>query len=303
MANPPLDRLRLYAAAAAALVLAACSAQPAQPTAPPAPSAVFPYAVQDSRGNEVVFDSPPDRIIAFDSAAVEILFAIGEGHRVVGTHDFVTYPPEAAGVARIGDAFNFSIEKAVALKPDLVFVFFDSPIEDLERAGLKVLYVESLKDEFIQIADNIRTWGRITGAASAAEEVASRFQERVEAIEKKMENRGRGPSALQDVGGFWAPGQDTLMGEVFDLLKLRNIAHDVEGYAQISPEVIVERDPAVIIAADPASITGNPAFRDVTAVTDGAVFKLSSDALSIAGPRFIDGVEELAALIYPNLFE
>ena len=40
------------------------------------------------------------------------------------------------------------IEAIVALEPDLVYVFYDRFNADLERAGLKVLYVKSLSHGF-----------------------------------------------------------------------------------------------------------------------------------------------------------
>lgn len=264
---------------------------------------LFPYSVVDSNGREILFNAPPERVIVFDSAALETLFAIGEGHRVVGTHDFVTYPPQARDVVKVGDSSNLNLEQTVALKPDLVFVFFNRYVEDLERMGLRVLYIKTLNNDFTKVADLIRMWGRITGAVYAAEEVASDFEERINAVERTAQGREYGPLVFLEVGELWSPGPDTLIGEVFDLLKLRNIASDVTGYAQISPEVIVERDPAVIISAYPDSIIGNQAFHGVKAVRDGKVYQLSTDALSIAGPRFVTGIEELAGLVYPDLFD
>ena len=265
--------------------------------------AVFPVTVLAGDGREITFDQPPERIVAFDSAVVEILFAIGEGDRIVGTHQYVSYPPEVADIARVGDAFNMDIEATVALEPDLVFVFFDRFVQDLERAGLKVLYIPSLTDDFEKIAEHIRTWGRIVGNPDEAEKVAMDFESRVMAIREIMEPVGVGPTVLQDVGGFWTPGQGTMMQEVFDLLKLENVAYEIEGYAQISPEVIVEQDPTIIFTSDPESFTDEPAFESVRAVRHGSLLTLSSDALSVQGPRFIQGVEEMARLVYPGIFE
>ena len=265
--------------------------------------AVFPVTVQSGDGREITFDSPPERIVAFDSAVLEILFAIGEGDRIVGTHQYVSYPPEASDIARVGDAFNMDIEATVALEPDLVFVFFDRFVQDLERAGLKVLYLPTLSDGFEKIADSIRLWGRVVGNPGSAEDVAADFEARVAAIRATMEPIGAGPTVFQDVGGFWAPGQGTMMQEVFDLLKLENVAHDIEGYAQISPEVIVERDPTVIFTSNQASFADEPAFESVRAVRHGSLLTLSSDALSVQGPRFIEGVEEMARLVYPGIFK
>lgn len=272
-------------------------------TTPTPIPAVFPVTVQAGDGREITFDRPPERIVAFDSAVVEMLFAIGEGDRVVGTHQYVTYPPEVADIPRVGDAFNMDIEATVALEPDLVFVFFDRFVQDLERAGLKVLFIPSLSDDFEKIADHIRTWGMIVGNPDAAETVARDFEARVAAIRETMEPVGAGPTVFQDVGGFWTPGQGTMMQEVFDLLKLENIAHDIEGYAQISPEVIVERDPTVIFTSNPEGFADEPAFESVRAVRHGTLLTLGSDALSVQGPRFIEGVEEMARLVYPGIFE
>ena len=299
--------LAAIAAIAVALVALAC-AQEAQATPVPAPipepvAAPFPYTVIDSNGRDVTFDAPPERIVSFDSAVVETLFAIGEGERIAGTHDFVSHPPEAADIPRLGDAFNINLEATVALEPDLVFVFSDGLLPDLERAGLKVLYQKSLTDDFRKVAGNIRMWGRITGSLDAAEALATQFEDRVARIEGTMASRGDGPSVFQDEGELWTPGPDTLIGEVFRLLKLRNIARDISGYAQLSPEVIVEGDPEIIIASYGDTISDRPAFRNVQAVKSNRVYVPQSDALSVAGPRYIDGVEELARWVYPDLFQ
>ena len=267
----------------------------------PAP-VTFPLSITDSNGVEVIFDEPPERIVAYDSAVVEILFALGEGHRVVGTHDFVAYPPEADDVPRLGGAFDISVEAIVALEPDLVYLFFDRFQPDLERAGLKVLYLKTLNNDFIKVTDDMRLWGRITGNPAAADALAKKFEARVEGFKARMASYDPGLSIFQDIGGFWTPGPDTLVGEVFQLLKLRNIATDVSGYAQLSPEVIVERDPQIVFTTDPEVFLDNPAFAGVQAVRDGQVIEMNSTLLSVAGPRFVDGIEELAKLVYPALF-
>lgn len=272
-------------------------------TPEPETAAAFPYTVTGSDGQTIVFEEPPERIVAMDSAVVEILFAIGEGDRVVGTHDFVTYPPESTDIPRLGGAFDMNIEATVYLEPDLVVIFSDGLLEALRRVGLKVFYQKSLEGDVLTIAENVSMWGRITGAVEAAEQVALEFEIRVDAIDAKMAFQDSGPRVFQDEGGLWTPGPDTLIHEVFETLKLQNIAHDVSGYAQLSPEVIVERDPEIIIACCGDNISENTAFQSVTAVVNGRVYVPDSDALSIPGPRYVEGIEKLARWVYPDLFE
>jgi iron complex transport system substrate-binding protein len=271
------------------------------PIATPVP--LFPVTVTGSNGREITFDEAPERIVAIDSAVVETLFAIGEGWRVVGTHDFVSYPPEAADIARLGGVFNLNFEATVGLDPDLVFVFSEGLVEEMERLGLRVLYLQSLSDDFRRVADNVRMWGRIVGNPVAAGAVAADFEARVAAIERVMVGRDAGPKVFQDEGDLWTPGPDTLIGQVFAVLKLQNIVHDVVGYSQLSPEVIVERAPEIVIASYGDTISANPAFAELPAVKDGRVYVPDNDALSIAGPRYVVGLEKLAKWVYPDLFD
>jgi len=167
------------------------------PTPVPTPTPTlspFPLKLTDANGKEVVIEEPPTRIVSFDSDSVEILFAMGEGHRIIATHDFVDYPPETADIERVGGAFALNLEKIVELEPDLVYIFFDRFVADLENLGLKVLYKKSLNSKLQDVAEHFRLWGRITGNPQAAEDEIEKFQSRLAAIEAKLSEVERGPS-------------------------------------------------------------------------------------------------------------
>ena len=103
------------------------------------------------------------------------------------------------------------------------------------------------------------------------------------------------------------PGRNTLMGEIFELLKLENIATH-EGYQQISPETVVSAEPDIIIADSVESIVENPALSDLHMAQDPDhiqhhIFVLNG-VLSFDADdhHFMDAVEELAAFVYPDVF-
>ena len=275
-------------------------AQPAQPAQPvtPQPRKV----VVTGTGSKVVeFDRPPERMVVYDGAAVEMLFAIGAGDRIVGTHSYVTYPPETESIAKVGDAFNMDIEAIAALEPDLVYVFYDRFNADLERVGLKVLYIKSLSHGFTDVSDQIRMWGTITGATDEANRVADDFDTRVATIQEKLADVESRWTIYSHGFGWWTPGRNTLVNDVFELLKLQNIA-DFEGYQQISPEAVVAANPDYIMG-DPAEITGEAALAGLHGAEEHYIFTQGEDnTFSVAGPRFIDAVEEMAAWLYPDLF-
>ena len=108
------------------------------------------------------------------------------------------------------------------------------------------------------------------------------------------------PKIFIDTTDLWTSGPNTLMGEVLELLNLSNIAHDISGYAQLNPEIIIERNPDFIITPNPSTFKNNPAFQEISAVKNNKIFTLQSDALSVPGPRFPEGINELASLIYPD---
>ena len=262
-----------------------------------------PITISDSLNREIQFTNPPERIIAFDSAAVEILFSIGEGKRIVGTHDFVSFPPETASIPKVGDAFNMNLESVIELNPDLVFVFSPTHIQNLEKAGLKVLYIESRQSGLLEISKDILMWGEIVGSESQAAAISKDFEEKTISIQNKIASQKQNFSVFQDIGGFWTPGNDTLMNDVFNLLNLSNIAFDINGYQQIGVETIVERNPDIILASDVSVYTANSNFSNLAAGTNGRIIELNDESLSIAGPRFITGVTNLAKAIYPEIFE
>tara|TARA_Y100001960_G_C14670689_1_gene825814 strand:- start:378 stop:1289 length:912 start_codon:yes stop_codon:yes gene_type:complete len=258
----------------------------------------YPIDILDSNGENIRIYEPVQKMIVLDSAAVEILFAIGEGDKIVGTHSFISHPEEAKQIAKVGDAFSINIEKIIEQEPDLVYIFFDKFAEELNKNNLKVLYIKTLENNFSNISDQILMWGKITNSTNEAKKLTQQFNNQIETIKSKINYNNESPKIFIDTTDLWTSGPNTLMGEVLELLNLSNIAHDISGYAQLSPEIIIERNPDFIITPNPKTFLDNPAFKEVSAIKNKQIFTLKSDALSVAGPRFPEGINELASLIY-----
>ena len=126
----------------------------------------FPFTITDSSNTSITFKQPPDRIIVLDSASIEILFAINQGHRIVGTHSFVTYPDEAKAIPDVGNSFEINFEKIAQLNPDLIFIFYDRFLSDLKRLGFNVLFLKSanltttINNTKAKDNTNIPTWNQ-----------------------------------------------------------------------------------------------------------------------------------------------
>lgn len=264
---------------------------------------VYPLVIKDRNGEKITFDVAPQRIIAFDAAAVEILFAIGQGSKVIATHSFVSYPLEVSEITKVGDAFSMDIEAIVSLNPDLVYIFYPTFKEELEKVGLKVLLIETIDDDLTKLSDHFRMWGQITDAIDKSENLASDFENRIQLIKQELSQYSSEPSIFQDVGDFWTPGNNTLINEVFNLLKLDNISKSNDGYYQMSPEVIATMNPQYIITNTPDSYINNPAFKNLSVIKSNSFYIPNNDYFSIFGPRFILGIEELANTVYPAIYK
>ena len=262
----------------------------------------YPLTIMRTDNKEIQINEAPSKIIAFDSAAVEMLYSIGAGDKIIGTHSFVNYPNDTKNITKVGDAFNINMETILTLDSDLFYIFFERYVSELESNNLNVIYEKSLNDNIENIPERILMWGKIVNKNNEAYEVASTFEKKYSNIKSFFTNYSEGPSIFYDTGSLWTPGHNTLVGKTLDLLKLQNVAKDVSGYEQFSKEVLIKKDPQIIITADPDFFYKNKEFQNMTAVMNKRILSMKSDSLSIAGPRFIDGIEELIQIIYSPRF-
>lgn len=276
----------------------------------------FPLTLTDDLGREVTIETKPQRIISLLPSNTEILFAIGAGKQVVGVTSYCNYPPEAASREQVGGITNqsISIESVVAMEPDLVVASGsqDQVIPVLEEAGLSVIVLEPAT--FEDIFANIELVGRATGHAAEATALTSELRSRVEAVREKVaaipqEER---PAVFYEVWNdpFMTAGPNTFIGQLIDIAGGVNIFADVdEDWPQISPEVIVSRNPDVIVGPDnhrdalaTGTIVERPGWATITAVQNNRIYLLNGDAVSRSGPRIVDMLEELARDLHPGLF-
>ena len=90
-------------AGAAAVLAAACAGTPTPQASGQAGQTGFPVTLTDDNGVSVTLKTPPRRIVTLAPSMTEIVFALGEGNRVVGVSGPAdNYPPPAQRIERIG---------------------------------------------------------------------------------------------------------------------------------------------------------------------------------------------------------
>ena len=261
--------------------------------------------VIDATGATVALNAPARRIVSLAPNATELLFAAGAGDRVVGVLSPADWPPEAARLPRVGDARALDLERIVALKPDLAVAWpYASPaqVERLRSIGIPVYISDPRTPE--AIADDIERLGVLSGRAETAARAATTLRARLAALRE----RERAAERVRVFYEIWTQplytiGGGHLITAAIDLCGGENVfAQQALPAPQVSVEAVLAARPDVIVAgADgavrPAWLDAWAAWRDLPAVTRDNLFVVDANLLHRAGPRFIEGAEQLCAAL------
>ena len=246
------------------------------------------------------------RIVSLAPSSTEILYALGAGDRLVGVDQYSDYPPAAAQVPRVGSDLSPSVERIVALKPDVVFVATSANARELPdqlgRVGIRVVisHVVTLAD----VWSDIQTTGDAVGRHDAAAALVQSIRARVDAAHARVATLPP-EKALVVV---WADPLTVVGGHSFVDEEIRtaggeNVAGDSkQPYPQFSVERMLARAPAVIVIGshkggpDPAPLL---AHASLPAVQNNRVHTIDGDLIFRPGPRLADGIELLAKLFHP----
>jgi iron complex transport system substrate-binding protein len=298
-----------------ALLLTACgSARSATPTELPALTEI---KLTDGLGRHIVLNEAAQRVLSMAPSNTEILFAVGAGGQVVGRDDFSDYPEAAKNVASIGSTFEaLNTELIVSMKPDLVLAAeINTPeqVKALEDLGLTVYYLKN-PTTLEEMYTNLEIVAKLTGHEAEAATLVESLKKRVAAVDEKIMPLSSRFGVFYEVDGTdpakpYTAGKGTFITLLIERAGGYNIASDIEGYPQLSLEQVVAADPAFIILGDakfgttPELIALRPGWANLSAVKNKQVFPFNDDLLSRPGPRMVDGLEELAKLLRPQLFQ
>jgi iron complex transport system substrate-binding protein len=290
-------------------LLTACTA-PADETAPSSTE------VTDQLGRTVKLDGIPQRIVSLAPSNTEILFALGLGDKVVGVTEYCDYPEAAKDIDKIGGFTTTNIEQVVALSPDLILATSLHEERIIPTLEEKELTVMALDPETIdEVLESIILVGEVTGKRNEASQLVAGMRSRIEAVTDQTDDL---PEA-QRLRVFYitwhdplmTPGSGTRHNELIQMAGGVNIAQDLNGYAAITLEAIIEANPQVIVAGVGMGTGDDLPFqyadteerlRNVDARVNDRVYSMDVDLCGRPGPRIIDALEKFAEFIHPELF-
>ena len=272
----------------------------------------------DDLGRMIELAEPASAIVTLGPSVLEGLFAIGAGNQVVGREEFSTYPEAALEIASIGSLFGeLPAESILALEPDLVIapeIITLEQVQALEDLGLTVFY-QANPTSFEGLYVNLEVLGVLSGHEDEALTLIAEIETRVAAVETALQEAEDRPTVFYELDATdpqnpFTTGAGTFIDTLITMAGGENIGAVLEGeFAQISSEEIILQDPAIILLGDapygvtPESMAERAGWSDLSAVKNGQVFSFDPFLVSVPGPRLVDGLEFMAQLIHPEVFE
>ena len=242
-----------------------------------------------------------DRIVVLDPAVVEMVYLLGGEDKLVGIAKLERskiWPEEKTEkVESVGTFINPSLEKIIALKPDLVIESFHS--SDAIDKSLSSNNIEIIKIQANSIEDifkNFQKVAKILGKEKEAEKIIAEKKQKIEEIKKidTAEKKGLFILAPTPMRVF---GKGTLPNDIMEMLNIKNIAAGMEGMSPtLTPEYIIKENPDIILTfvKDPQEIVkANPQIKDISAIKNNKFVVLETGQILRGSPRMIDYIADV----------
>ena len=250
------------------------------------------------------------RVVSCTCSNTEIVAALGCADLLVGVDDHSDWPIDVvAGLPRVGPDLGIDVARVEALEPDLILASLTVPghekvVAALEETKLRVMAPapRSIDDVY----RDIREIGEALGVADRAHEVVRDMQERLAPVE--VESGVRRPHLLIQ---WWpkpviAPGQRSWAHDLLERVGACNpLGHEAVESRPLTDEEVYALDPDAFIVSwcgvepeklRPDVVLGNPAWSDLRAIQDGAVYVVPEAYLGRPSPRLVDGFTRLRAV-------
>jgi ABC-type Fe3+-hydroxamate transport system substrate-binding protein len=202
--------------------------------------------MKDVRGREVVFASPPRRVVSLVPSVTETLFDLGAGDTVVGITDFCIFPPRLP-LPRLGGTKNPRVDDIRALAPDLVHMNLE---ENLARHGeaieafapVFVMEPKSVED----VALLIEQLGSIHGRVERALELAAQLRDEAASMPRRPFTFA---CPIWKKPWMWCGG-DTYVSHLVAAAGGRNVLGERTRYPDVPLDEVLALKPDVIFLPD-----------------------------------------------------
>ena len=262
--------------------------------------------VIDETGHQVLVPDHPHRIICLTPSVTDAAFSIGLADDIIAVSDYSRYPQAATRKPTVGTSLTPSIERIVALHPDLILSMESlsarDTTEQLRRLHLAVFLVDT--HGLAGILHTVESIGAATNHQAQAQHEVAELTARIAGV--RAASAGR-PAVTIFLPIWFDPlitiGRGAFMTELISAAGGRSVTADLaEEWPQISLETVIVRQPqALLLSRDgkltPQFLATRPGWTSLPAMRDHRFFYYD-DRMELASPVAIDALEDLARQLH-----
>ena len=261
-----------------------------------------------------------ERIVSLSPSITETLFELGLGDKVVGRTRFCNYPVSVNKIPEVGGYLDLNYEQIISLKPDLVILLPEHEKAQQYFSELNIKFLEVDNKTISDILNTISVIGNYCGVPENSNQIVNEIETTISHIKFKTQNLSK-PKTLISIGRtlgvgeiseMYVAGTNTYFSELIFIAGGKTIFESESiAYPTLSAEGLLSVNPDVIIdffnQATATNLTKEILLKDweslrgLKAVDNNRITVLSSDYISIPGPRFILLLEDLAKAIHPEI--
>ncbi len=253
------------------------------------------------------------RVAVMAPAGAEMLAALDMLDHAVAAGDFVTWPPGAAALPRIGAYDAPNLEVLLVLEVDLL-VTSHSEAADEAHARVRELGIEVAPlrtDTWEHTLEAFQALGRAVGRPERATAVVETLRTRMARVRASTDTlRARRTLVVVGRRPLYVAGPGSHLDELVRAGGGANIVTEGAPYQLVSMEAVLERLPEVIIDTSDNRGTSD---RDqaaggwgqwpfLPAVESGRVWRVHPERLAIPGPRMPEMSRLVSRLVHPEVF-
>ncbi|MEL6991483.1 MAG: ABC transporter substrate-binding protein [Pseudomonadota bacterium] len=254
-------------------------------------------------------------VLAIGGSVTEIIYALGEGDRLIGRDSTSSYPPEAASLPDVGYMRALAPEGVLSVGPGMIISEDGAgppeTIEVLQAANIPFITVpDGYSAE--GIVEKILTVGEALDVEAASIALADEVRTKLDAAERAAEAAAEDAPkrvlfilSAQD-GRIMASGTNTAASGIIEMAGGVNAVTAFEGYKPMSDEAVIAAAPDVILMMDRSGdhfvanedLFALPAIATTPAAQTQSVVRMNGLYLLGFGPRTADAVLDLTAALY-----
>jgi iron complex transport system substrate-binding protein len=257
-------------------------------------------------------DAFPQRIVCLTEEPTEVLYALGEEHRIVGISGFTVRPARARKEKPKVSAFiSAKIGEILRLEPDLAIGFSDIQADiarELIKAGVEVWISNHRSVD--GILAYIRRLGAMVGAHDKAETYARQAETHIARVREAAAQLPRRPKV------YFEEWDEPIITGIRWVAELIGIAGGEDAFPELAREPlakqriladgneVVRRAPDIILGSwcgkrfRPEKVAARPGWEAIPAVRDGELHEVKSPIILQPGPAALfDGLDEIHRLV------